>query len=228
MSFDPSPGLDSDAATPSAALAAVATDGGAQADRWRRRGAGRAPEDALAGGEADGLVEAIALRRDREAFKRLFALFAPRVKAFARRMGAEPQVAEDLAQDVMLAVWRRAAQFDRRKASAGTWIYTIARNRRIDMIRRETRPSCDPEDPSLRAEGEAPADERLAGHRRERDLRLAVARLPEEQAQLMRLAYFEDKSHGVIAEQLDLPLGTVKSRIRLAMQKLRQMLKEDD
>jgi len=168
------------------------------------------------------------MRQDREAFKRLFAAFAPRVKAFARRRGAEPQVAEDLAQDVMLTVWRRAAQFDRRKASAGTWIFTIARNRRIDMMRREARPAFDAEDPSLKAEGEPPADEGLAERRRESDLRRAVARLPEAQSQLLRLAYFEDKSHGVIAEELDLPLGTVKSRIRLAMRKLRQMLKEDD
>ncbi|GAB4366318.1 MAG: sigma-70 family RNA polymerase sigma factor [Kiloniellaceae bacterium] len=227
MSFDPSPGLDSDAALPQAAVTALVAGGARDAACWRRRGSGPA-DDPQPEGSPDALVEAIAAQHDREAFKRLFAVFAPRVKAFARRMGAEPQVAEDLAQDVMLTVWRRAAQFDRRKASASTWIFTIARNRRIDMIRREARPSFDPEDPSLAAEGEVPADERLAGRRRAQDLRRAVARLPEEQAQLMRLAYFEDKSHGAIAEELDLPLGTVKSRIRLAMQKLRQMLKEDD
>jgi RNA polymerase sigma-70 factor, ECF subfamily len=178
-----------------------------------------APED---------LLEAIARRRDREAFKLLFADFAPRLKAFARRMSADGQVAEDLAQDVMLTVWRRAGQFDRRKAGAGTWIFTIARNRRIDMIRRETRPEVDPEDPALGSEGDAAADEQLARRRRDEALHRAVARLPEEQSQLMRLAYFEDKTHGVIADELNLPLGTVKSRIRLAMRKLRQMVKDED
>ncbi len=175
--------------------------------------------------DASDLIEAIAARRDREAFKALFADFAPRVKAFARRSGASSQVAEDLAQDVMLTVWRRAGLFDRRKAAASTWIFTIARNRRIDMIRKEARPDFDPHDPSLQAEDKA-ADELLHASEMEGELRRAVARLPQEQAELMRLAYFEDKSHGVIAEELDLPLGTVKSRIRLAMRKLRRMMKE--
>jgi len=176
----------------------------------------------------DDLLEAIASRRDREAFKLLFAHFAPRLKAFARRLAADGEVAEDLAQDVMLTVWRRAGQFDRRKAGASTWIFTIARNRRIDMIRREARPNYDPEEPERNAEGGQAADELLAVRRRDEDLHRAVARLPEEQSQLMRLAYFEDKSHGVIAEELNLPLGTVKSRIRLAMRKLRQMVKDDN
>lgn len=175
--------------------------------------------------DASDLIEAIAARRDREAFKALFGDFAPRLKAFARRSGASAQVAEDLAQDVMLTVWRRAALFDRRKAAASTWIFTIARNRRIDMIRREARPDFDPDDPSLRTE-ETAADDSLHARELEGELRRAVARLPQEQAELMRLAYFEDKSHGVIAEELDLPLGTVKSRIRLAMRKLRRMMKD--
>ncbi|WP_340119526.1 sigma-70 family RNA polymerase sigma factor [Pelagibius sp. 7325] len=220
MSFEQSAGLETG---PGIALAGLGASN-AQGRRWPPR----VPEDPLPDCVPDDLVEAIARRQDREAFKRLFAAFAPRVKAFARRRGAETQVAEDLAQDVMLTVWRRAAQFDRRKASASTWIFTIARNRRIDMMRREARPAFDAEDPSLQAEAEPSADESLAERRREGDLRRAVARLPETQSQLLRLAYFEDKSHGVIAEELDLPLGTVKSRIRLAMHKLRQMLKEDE
>jgi RNA polymerase sigma-70 factor (ECF subfamily) len=183
---------------------------------------------AAAAADPGALLAAIATRQDREAFKELFAHFAPRVKAFARRSGADAQVAEDLAQDVMLTVWRRAGQYDRDKAAASTWIFTIARNRRIDMLRREARPDFDPEDPSLKAEAGAPADDRLHGRRQACALRLAVDRLPEEQAELMRLAYFEDKSHGVIAEELALPLGTVKSRIRLAMRKLRDMMKDRD
>lgn len=223
MSFEQSAGLETGPGIAPAALAGLGASD-AQGRRWPTR----VPEEPLPDCVPDDLVEAIARRQDREAFKRLFAAFAPRVKAFARRRGADTQVAEDLAQDVMLTVWRRAAQFDRRKASASTWIFTIARNRRIDMMRREARPAFDAEDPSLKAEDEPSADESLAERRREGDLRRAVARLPETQSQLLRLAYFEDKSHGVIAEELDLPLGTVKSRIRLAMHKLRQMLKEDD
>lgn len=234
MSFEQNAGLESVDVEPSAALAGLGGSDSAKGCRWRRRETCASVPGVAVSGDAlpddlpDDLVEAIAVRQDREAFKRLFAAFAPRVKTFARRRGAEPQVAEDLAQDVMLTVWRRAAQFDRRKASASTWIFTIARNRRIDMLRREARPAFDAEDPSLKAAGEPPADERLAERRREGDLRRAVARLPQEQSHLMRLAYFEDKSHGVIAEELDLPLGTVKSRIRLAMRKLRLMLKEND
>jgi RNA polymerase sigma-70 factor (ECF subfamily) len=218
MSFEQAAGLDGTGVNPALRPAAV---GGETKPSVGRAAADRVPDPAE-------LLAAIAEDHDRNAYRRLFALFAPRVKAFARRRGADAQVAEDLAQDVMLTVWRRAGQFDRTKAAASTWIFTIARNRRIDMIRREARPDFDPEDPSLQGESARPADADLHARRQERDLRRAVARLPEEQAELMRLAYFEDKSHGVIAAQLDLPLGTVKSRIRLAMRKLRHMLKEMD
>jgi RNA polymerase sigma-70 factor (ECF subfamily) len=176
---------------------------------------------------AVALIASIAAERDREAFKQLFRMFAPRVKAFARRSGAPAQVAEDLLQDVMLSVWRRAGQYDREKAAVSTWIFTIARNRRIDMLRRESRPDFDPEDPSLQSGPETPADDLVEARQRAQVLRRAVETLPQEQSELLRLAYFQDKSHGAIAEELNLPLGTVKSRIRLAMSKLRKTLKEE-
>lgn len=179
-----------------------------------------------AAAEAAGLIEAISGRRDRAAFARLFADFAPRIKGYARRRGADGAVAEDLAQEVMLTVWRRAGLFDRRKASASTWIFTIARNRRIDMLRRERRPEMDPNDPAVVPERDPAADHSVESSQSEARLHQAVARLPREQAELLRLAYFDDKSHSAIAEALDLPLGTVKSRIRLAMAKLRDMLKD--
>ena len=174
-----------------------------------------APED---------LMSAVAERRDRKAFMGLFQLFAPRVKAYLMRQGADKATAEDLAQDVLLTVWHRAAQFDRQKASASTWIFTIARNRRIDVLRRARRPEIDPEDPLLVREPEATPDHHVETAQRNARLRAAVAKLPEEQEKLLRLVYFEDKSHSVIAEELSLPLGTVKSRLRLAMAKLRAAL----
>ena len=173
---------------------------------------------------AEDLMSAVAERRDRKAFVRLFELFGPRIKGYLIRQGADPASAEDLVQDVMLTVWRRAAQFDRNKAAASTWLFTIARNRRIDTLRRVRRPEIDPEDPALVREPDDPADRVVEAAQRRKSLHAAVAELPEDQAKLLRLAYFEDKSHSVIAAELSLPLGTVKSRLRLAMGKLRSAL----
>ena len=124
----------------------------------------------------------------------------------------------------MLTVWRRAAQFDPSKAAASTWLFTIARNRRIDTLRRARRPEIDPEDPALVREPDDPADRVVEAAQRRASLQAAVAELPDDQAKLLRLAYFEDKSHSIIAAELSLPLGTVKSRLRLAMGKLRAAL----
>ena len=174
------------------------------------------------------LMAAVAERRDRSAFVALFQYFAPRVKAYLIRLGADHSAAEDLVQDVMLTVWNRAHQFDRAKAATSTWIFTIARNRRIDVLRREKRPEIDPNDPLLVPSQDKPADQTLEEERAARDLKAAVATLPEEQATLLRMAYFEDKSHSVIADELSVPLGTVKSRLRLAMGKLRGALEDPE
>ena len=157
--------------------------------------------------------------RDRAAFARVFAFYGPRVKAYLRRLGADDAVAEDLTQDVMLSIWRRAQQFDRSRAALSTWIFTIARNKRIDALRRERRPDFDPEDPALVGDSElAPRGDRYAeAEQARREVMRAVAALPAEQAQLLRIFYFEEKPHSAIAEELGLPLGTVKSRLRLAL-----------
>ncbi|MDD3444888.1 MAG: sigma-70 family RNA polymerase sigma factor [Zavarzinia sp.] len=170
------------------------------------------------------LVEAIAERGDRAAFARLFAHLAPRLKAFLMRLGASAGTAEELVQDVMLTIWRKAASFDRRQSSVTTWTYTIARNRRIDLIRRETRPDLDPEEPALQPSAPVAADTALEVERRDAALRMAIAELPEEQADLLRLAYYEGKSHSEIADIRNLPLGTVKSRMRLAFNRLRRAM----
>ena len=172
------------------------------------------------------LLALIASRQDRTAFIRLFEQFAPRLKGYLLRLGSDGSGAEDLVQEVMLTVWRRAAQFDPAKASAATWIYTIARNRRIDVIRRERRPEPDENDLGWAPSANEAADQKVEAKQHERRLHQAVRLLPAEQADLLRLAYFKDKSHSEIATELSLPLGTVKSRLRLAMAKLRSALED--
>ena len=169
------------------------------------------------------MIAAIAQRADRAAFASLFDYFAPRVKSYMLRLGAEPRQAEELAQETLLTVWRKAAAFDPTRAAASTWIFTIARNLRIDALRRERRP--DPElDPSEAPEAEptptppwSPPNPRAA-------CRIALLSLPAEQAEVIRLSFFSDKPHSEIAAELGLPLGTVKSRMRLAMGRLRDLL----
>jgi len=172
------------------------------------------------------LMEAVAAHKDKSSFARLFNYFAPKVRAYMLRLGADAGAADDLVQDVMLTVWRRAPQFDPAKAGVGTWIFTIARNRRIDVIRKERRPEIDPNDPALVANDAPSADAALQQKRDQSSVRAAISELPEAQAQILRLAFFEDLSHGEIANELDLPLGTIKSRIRLATEKLRTKLSE--
>jgi RNA polymerase sigma-70 factor (ECF subfamily) len=174
------------------------------------------------------LVRAVATRRDREAFARLFDHYAPRLKSFLIRQGADDTQAEDIAQETMLAVWRKAEMFDPAKASAGTWIFTIARNLRIDAIRKARRPEFDPNDPAFVPDPERPADEVMDADRMGRKIREALSELPEEQATVVRLSFFEDKPHAEIAEQLSLPLGTVKSRLRLAMRRIKSILGENE
>jgi RNA polymerase sigma-70 factor (ECF subfamily) len=169
------------------------------------------------------LIQAVAAHRDREAFARLFDHFAPRLKAYLMRAGAPPGAAEDFAQDTMLTLWRKADLFDPRRASAATWIFTIARNRRLDVLRRETRPLPLPEI-SLEPEEPERPDDLLSAAEEAARLTQAMAELPPEQVELLRLAFFQGDAHSEIARRLDLPLGTVKSRIRKAMIKLRATL----
>lgn len=175
----------------------------------------------------DRLIEAVALRRDREAFAQLFSYFAPRLKAWLIKSGATPAAAEDFAQDAMLTVWRKADLFDARKARAATWIFTIARNRRLDMLRRDARPLPVPEIELAEQTVERPDDllEQSEDAERVRD---ALGRLKPDQVEVLRLAFFMDSPHSEIARQLNLPLGTVKSRIRNAMIKLRLLLEPSE
>lgn len=174
------------------------------------------------------LLFAISQRRDRAAFTILFRHFAPRLKAYLMRLGAEAGAAEELAQEAMIMVWRRAETFDPAQASVGTWIFRIARNKRIDALRRERRPEFDPEDPCLQPDPAPAADGQVERGQSDERVRAALKTLPAEQAEVVRMAYFEDKAHGTIAEETELPLGTVKSRLRLAMGRLRKALREEN
>lgn len=169
-------------------------------------------------------MEAVAQRQDKAAFAELFAYYAPRVKGFCLRLGAGDTLAEELAQEVMVTVWRKAPLFDRRKAAVSTWIFRIARNRRIDAARRAAKPEIDPADDPTAPEPETAPDDALSAAERDEAVRLALKTLPPEQLSLLQQAFYDGLSHREIAEQSGLPLGTVKSRIRLAFARLRGAL----
>ncbi len=170
------------------------------------------------------LMLAVSSRRDVDAFEVIFKHFAPRVKAYMAKLSADTQAAEELMQETMIAVWNKADQFDVAKGALSTWIFTIARNQRIDAVRRARRPEFDPTDPAFVPDEEQLADLSIAERQSASQLRAAMADLPKEQSVLLELAYFEERTHSAIAKKLNLPLGTVKSRLRLAFNKLRAAL----
>ena len=169
------------------------------------------------------LVLAVAARRDRESFRALFLYFAPRVKSYFMHRGMPAQLADELAQETLLIVWRKAERFDPTRGSVSTWIFTIARNLRIDQLRRDGKLPDDyrPEEETVAS----PGDEYCAVQRDEK-IGEALKALPGDQAEIIRLSFFEEKPHPVIASELGIPLGTVKSRLRLAMNRLRAALED--
>ncbi|TVR80209.1 MAG: sigma-70 family RNA polymerase sigma factor [Rhodospirillales bacterium] len=173
------------------------------------------------------LIEAVAQHKDRRAFSELFRHFAPRLKAFGIRQGSDAATADELAQEAMLALWRKAATFDRSRASATTWVFTIVRNKRIDMFRRQRHPEVALDEAAEQPSEEAAPDDRLQWSTAGDLLSRVLATLPQDQIVVLQKAFYEDKSHSVIAEELNLPLGTVKSRIRLGLARLRQALPEE-
>jgi RNA polymerase sigma-70 factor (ECF subfamily) len=193
----------------------------------------QAEGEAGAGAGAWGrLIEAIATRRDRGAFVALFEHFAPRVKTFALRSGASAATAEELAQETMLTVWRKADSFVPGSAgAAAAWIFTIARNLRIDALRRERHNGCEfdiDRDIAIepRVDEQLTPESQVSALQLEQCVRKAVERLSNEQSRVIELSFFEEKAHGEIAEQLQIPIGTVKSRSRLAITRLRALLDE--
>ncbi|HSI41277.1 MAG TPA: sigma-70 family RNA polymerase sigma factor [Xanthobacteraceae bacterium] len=170
------------------------------------------------------LILAIARNGDRAAFAALFQHFAPRLKSYLIRAGAPAASAEELAQEALLSVWRKASYFDPAKAGAAAWIFSIARNLRIDALRRQGRAARIEPDPSDEPDAVPGADSLLGLAERERHVRSALGALSAEQRRVIELAFFEDKPHSAIAQELGIPLGTVKSRLRLAMGRLRTLL----
>ena len=172
-------------------------------------------------------LEAIAKERDRAAFAKLFRYYAPRLKAFAMKGGLSAEEAEEIMQEALVTLWRKADRFDRTKAAASTWIFTIVRNKRIDYLRREKRPDLKAED-FLHMETEEPAaDISFADRQQANTIRDRMTSLPADQLVVIRKAFFENKSHSEVASELGLPLGTVKSRIRLALARMRGMMEKE-
>ncbi|MBE0413679.1 sigma-70 family RNA polymerase sigma factor [Yoonia sp.] len=170
-----------------------------------------------------GQVTAVRDNKDKAAFAELFAYFAPRVKSFLMKSGASPDLAEECTQEVMATLWNKAHLFDPTKASVSTWIFTIARNRKIDLLRKQKRP--EPEDLPWGPEAEPDQADALGLQQETEKLGQALATLPAEQRKLIERAYFGELSHSEIAAETGLPLGTIKSRIRLALDRLRHAMK---
>ncbi|MGB7034268.1 MAG: sigma-70 family RNA polymerase sigma factor [Xanthobacteraceae bacterium] len=181
-------------------------------------------DETVIGQQAADWITAIAKRGDRAAFAALFAFYAPRIKAMLMRTGASADVGEDFAQEALLTVWRKAAYFDRERASASAWVYTIARNLRVDRLRHDKRAKLYVLYETVESEEPEGPDAALSAAERAERVRGALSQIPEEQVRVLQLSFFEGRAHGDIAKQLDLPLGTVKSRLRLAMSRLRNLL----
>jgi RNA polymerase sigma factor (sigma-70 family) len=176
------------------------------------------------GANLDVLLTAVGADRDSQAFTVLFDHFVPRVQAQMLRLGLAPFAAADVTQDVMETIWRKAHLFDPRKAAAATWVFHIARNRRIDVKRRSRETVCAIEDFFDIPDPSGGSDDCVDSTKRESCLREALRSLPHDQFTLVKLAFFDGLSHTEIAAHTNLPLGTVKSRLRLAFCRLRRAL----
>lgn len=176
--------------------------------------------------EMSAKIVAIAASADMVAFEALFRQFSPRIRAYLFKMTRDAQASEDLMQETMLTIWRKAGQFDPSRGPASAWIYTIARNIWIDSWRRQKRPAIDLDDPALVADPEPDAPSVMEQKQNRDAIQKAMSTLPQEQLDLIRLSFFDEDSHSTIAARLGLPIGTVKSRIRLAFGRLRTALED--
>jgi RNA polymerase sigma-70 factor, ECF subfamily len=170
------------------------------------------------------LLFRVASERDRAAFAEIFDHFAPRVKSFMMRKGASAELAEDLVQETMIAVWSKAALYVPERGAASTWVFTIARNLRIDRLRRESAAHFSDLEDFDAPSDDVPGDEAMNRSQEDSHVAKALAQIPPEQRELLILSYVDDVPQSMIAERLNLPLGTVKSRMRLAYRRMRKLL----
>ncbi|MEJ8475823.1 sigma-70 family RNA polymerase sigma factor [Roseibium algae] len=173
------------------------------------------------------LIVQVAKDKDKSAFAELFDHFAPRLKGYLMQQGADQGSAEEIAQEVMVTLWRKAELFDPKKSSASTWLYRIARNRRIDRLRRQRTAELNPDEPLLQPASVPDVTVEMDARLREQRVRSALSSLPDDQVSVIKLAFFSGLSHSQISEETGVPLGTVKSRIRLAFARLRQIIEAD-
>ena len=182
-------------------------------------------ERGLTGKKAEGdLLRRISVSRDREAFAQLFDLFAPKVKSFMMRKGTSSEMAEDLVQETMITVWSKAALYSPERGGVATWIFTIARNLRIDRLRREKTSLYTDIDDYDAESNDAAQDDALGRLQEDSHVAKALSQIPEEQRELLILSYVDDLPQSEIAAKLQIPLGTVKSRMRLAYRRMRKLL----
>lgn len=180
----------------------------------------------LSPSDCGALISRIAETRDRDAFATLFQHYAPRVKTLLIRSGSTPSAAEELAQEAMLSVWRKAHLYDPKRASAAAWIFTIARNLRVDSLRRGSSTLYE-HDLNFGAEDPPQPDEILSGAQDAGRVRAAMRSLNPDQAQAIEMAFFQEQTHTQISETLGVPLGTIKARIRFGMMKLRAYIERE-
>jgi RNA polymerase sigma-70 factor, ECF subfamily len=180
----------------------------------------------LQNGRMADLLQRVARTSDIEAFRQLYELYGPRVKAYMIRQGADADTADELAQETLLMVWRKAALYASEKGSPTTWIFTIARNLRIDRLRKEVPWQELPEGHNEEASDDVPPDEAVSDRERQARVQTVLATLPDDQHSVVTLSYLDGLSHSEIASKLGLPLGTVKSRMRLAYQKIREAVED--
>ncbi|MFK7903426.1 MAG: sigma-70 family RNA polymerase sigma factor [Nitratireductor sp.] len=174
------------------------------------------------------LCQLVANERDKQAFAKLYSYFTPRLNAYLRKLNMSNGEAEDLAQEVMITLWHKAHMFDPSKSSLSTWLFRVARNRRIDLARRDKSGALDEHDPIFLPEELTPADEEIDLQTRQVQMRKAMESLTPDQFETVRLAFFLGMSHSEISKETNTPVGTVKSRIRLAFGRLRAILNEND
>jgi RNA polymerase sigma-70 factor (ECF subfamily) len=173
-------------------------------------------------------IAKIATERSEPAFDVLFRYFAPRIKSYCLRLGADDSSAEEITQEAMVSLWRNAAQFDPSKASPSTWVFTIARNLSIDRFRKSRRPEFDPNDPALVPDDQKTPDRLVEQIEIEKSVRNVMDSLSANERNVVMLSFYDDLSHSEISRRLSVPVGTVKSGIRLAFAKIRSALRAQD